>query len=47
MEKPPVVRPAASRRDFLTLAKARSVLAENLAWARQLRGDLQMHTTLE
>jgi hypothetical protein len=45
MEKPPVVRPAASRRDFLTLAKARSVLAENLAWARQLRGDLQMHTT--
>ncbi len=45
MEKPPVVRPAASRRDFLTLAKARSVLAENLAWARQLHNDLQMHTT--
>jgi histidinol phosphatase-like PHP family hydrolase len=45
MEKPPFVRPPSLRRDFLTLAKARSVLAENPTWARQLRGDLQMHTT--
>ena len=45
MKKPPAVRPATIRRDFLTLAKARSVLAENPTWARQLRGDLQMHTT--
>ena len=44
MEKPPVVRPPAVRRDFLTLAKARSALAQNRGWARQLRGDLQMHT---
>jgi histidinol phosphatase-like PHP family hydrolase len=45
MEKPPVVRPPAVRRDFLTLAKARSVLAKNPVWARQVRCDLQMHTT--
>jgi len=45
MEKPPFVRPPSLRRDFLTLAKARSVLGENPKWARQLRGDLQMHTT--
>ena len=44
MEKPLVVRPVTSRRDFLTLAKARSILAENPTWGRQLRGDLQMHT---
>ncbi|PYJ41451.1 MAG: hypothetical protein DME86_08515 [Verrucomicrobia bacterium] len=45
MIKPPVVRPAAVRCDFLTMAKARSALAENPVWARQVRGDLQMHTT--
>ena len=32
------------RRDFLALADARVLLAKNPNWARQLRGDLQMHT---
>lgn len=32
------------RRDFLTLAQARTLLAKKPMWARQLRGDLQMHT---
>jgi histidinol phosphatase-like PHP family hydrolase len=34
----------AIRHDFLTLADARAVLAAKPAWARLLRGDLQMHT---
>jgi histidinol phosphatase-like PHP family hydrolase len=34
----------AIRRDFLTLADARRVLAAKPDWARLLRGDLQMHT---
>jgi histidinol phosphatase-like PHP family hydrolase len=33
------------RRDFFTLTQARSVLAEKPEWARNLKGDLQMHTT--
>jgi histidinol phosphatase-like PHP family hydrolase len=41
---PPVRNVPASRRDFLTLADARSVLAADPEWARLLRGDLQMHT---
>lgn len=32
------------RRDFLTLADARVVLASNPTWATRLVGDLQMHT---
>jgi histidinol phosphatase-like PHP family hydrolase len=32
------------RRDFLTLADARKLLRKTPAWAKQLRGDLQMHT---
>jgi histidinol phosphatase-like PHP family hydrolase len=32
------------RRDFLTRADARVLLAENRDWATRLRGDLQMHT---
>lgn len=41
----PKVRPPPIRRDFLALADARVLLASNPTWARQLRGDLQMHTT--
>ena len=33
------------REQFLTLARARGLLARNPAWARRLRGDLQMHST--
>jgi histidinol phosphatase-like PHP family hydrolase len=32
------------RRDFISLAEARQVLARKQAWAKNLRGDLQMHT---
>jgi histidinol phosphatase-like PHP family hydrolase len=32
------------RRDFFALADARKLLAANPAWAKRLRGDLQMHT---
>ena len=32
------------RRDFLSLAEARRLLAARPAWAKKLRGDLQMHT---
>jgi putative hydrolase len=34
----------AIRRDFLSLAEARRLLAARPAWAKKLRGDLQMHT---
>jgi histidinol phosphatase-like PHP family hydrolase len=45
--KPPraETRPPAIRRDFLTRADARVILASNPEWATRLRGDLQMHTT--
>jgi histidinol phosphatase-like PHP family hydrolase len=32
------------RRDFMSLAEARRLLAVRPAWSRKLRGDLQMHT---
>lgn len=32
------------RRDFMALADARKILQTNPTWAKQLRGDLQMHT---
>lgn len=41
----PTVEIPPLRREFLTLAKARRVLAKNPEWVRQLKGDLQMHTT--
>jgi DNA polymerase (family 10) len=46
IEKPPrqKARPPLIRRDFLTLADARVILAENSDWSARLRGDLQMHT---
>ena len=34
----------AIRRDFLSLAEARRLLATRPAWPKKLRGDLQMHT---
>jgi putative hydrolase len=45
LEKPP--RKAGApllRRDFLTLADARTILGADPDWAKRLRGDLQMHT---
>jgi histidinol phosphatase-like PHP family hydrolase len=46
IEKPPrdTIRPPAIRRDFLTRADARVLLASNPEWTKRLRGDLQMHT---
>jgi histidinol phosphatase-like PHP family hydrolase len=37
--------PEEIRRDFLTLARARDVLADSSGWAEGLQADLQMHTT--
>jgi histidinol phosphatase-like PHP family hydrolase len=47
IEKPPrdETRPPAIRRDFLTRADARVILASNPEWTKRLRGDLQMHTS--
>ena len=46
IEKPPreATRPPLIRRDFLTRADARVILAKNSEWSKRLRGDLQMHT---
>src|SRR3954471_17793361 len=46
MEKPPKRRRSGSamRRDFLTMADARRLLSTKPAWAKLLRGDLQMHS---
>jgi histidinol phosphatase-like PHP family hydrolase len=41
--EPPV--PPELRRGFLTLAEVRSTMAAHPEWARELRADLQMHTT--
>ena len=45
-DKPPrqINRPPAIRQDFISLAEARQLLARKQAWAKNLRGDLQMHT---
>jgi histidinol phosphatase-like PHP family hydrolase len=47
IEKPPREegRPPLLRRDFLTRADARVILAKNSEWSKRLRGDLQMHTS--
>jgi histidinol phosphatase-like PHP family hydrolase len=42
---PPKLEVPSIRREFLTLAQARRILRRNSAWAPQLKGDLQMHTT--
>lgn len=46
IERPPSeeTRPPPLRRDFLTRADARLILAANPEWSKRLRGDLQMHT---
>ncbi len=46
IEKPPreEMKPPAIRRDFLTRADARVLLAAKPEWSKRLRGDLQMHT---
>src|SRR2546423_836152 len=46
IEKPPreEAKPPLIRRDFLTRADARVILARNSEWSKRLRGDLQMHT---
>ena len=46
IEKPPEVpKPPEIRRQFLTVTRAKAVLAKKPAWLRSVRGDLQMHTT--
>lgn len=37
-------KPPAIRKDFISLAEARQLLAGRQAWAKNLRSDLQMHT---
>jgi len=46
LDKPPrpTKRTPATRRDFVSLAQARKLLARNPHWAENLRGDLQMHS---
>jgi len=44
IEHPPRVRAPEIRRDFLSLAEARDLLACTPDWAKRLHGDLQMHT---
>ena len=45
LERPPArIVPPSLRRDFLTLADARALLANHPIWSKSLRGDLQMHT---
>ncbi|HEX4631557.1 MAG TPA: PHP domain-containing protein [Chthoniobacterales bacterium] len=46
IEKPPreEAKPPLIRRDFLTSADARVILAKDREWSKRLRGDLQMHT---
>jgi histidinol phosphatase-like PHP family hydrolase len=46
LDKPPPVsgRTPAIRRDFISLAEARPLLATRPEWVKNLRGDLQMHS---
>lgn len=45
IEKPPALKkPPPIRREFLTRAQARKLLARYSAWSKKLKGDLQMHT---
>jgi histidinol phosphatase-like PHP family hydrolase len=46
LDKPPSLssKIPAIRQDFISLAEAKQLLARKLAWAKNLRGDLQMHT---
>jgi putative hydrolase len=46
LDKPPPIstKIPAIRQDFISLAEAKQLLARKPAWAKNLRGDLQMHT---
>jgi histidinol phosphatase-like PHP family hydrolase len=46
LDKPPPLsaKIPAIRQDFISLADAKQLLARKSAWAKNLRGDLQMHT---
>jgi len=46
LDKPPpvITKPPAIRQDFISRAEAKQLLARKPAWAKNLRGDLQMHT---
>jgi len=46
IDKPPSLNHVipAIRQDFISLAEARRLLTRKQSWARNLRGDLQMHT---
>jgi histidinol phosphatase-like PHP family hydrolase len=46
IDKPPRLngKIPAIRQDFISLAKARRLLAKKSAWSKNLQGDLQMHT---
>ena len=46
LDKPPRSKQPvpAIRQDFISLAEARQLLATQQGWAKNLRGDLQMHT---
>ena len=46
IENPPATDPAGDplREDFLTLAEARNILANDPSWSGRALGDLQMHT---
>jgi putative hydrolase len=44
LDAPPAFESPLVRREFLTLAQARKVLAKNPQWRARLNGDLQMHT---
>ncbi len=43
-KSPEKLTPPELRRDFMTLAEARRLLAGKPAWGKRLRGDLQMHS---
>ena len=47
IENPPARRPRRDplRRDFLTLAEARTILSRDPGWPKRVRADLHMHTT--
>lgn len=44
LDDPPKVAPPELRREFLTLAQAKRILAKKPGWSALLQGDLQMHT---
>jgi DNA polymerase (family 10) len=44
-DSPEVPEPPELRRQFLTIADAKTTLAKKPAWLASVRGDLQMHTT--